>query len=98
MSFQDNVDLSEPIVSRFDLVLVLKDESNEQHDRDIANQVINSHFGGQIINNNGENNNINNNDEGIEHRVPNENILETKETQDDDLEPIDIDTLRMQVN
>jgi len=37
MSFYDNVDLSEPIVSRFDLVLVLKDEASEQHDRDIAN-------------------------------------------------------------
>jgi len=68
--------LTEPIVSRFDLVLVLKDESNEQHDRDIANYVINSHFGGQIVNNN---NNNNENDEN-EHRVPNENILDAKES------------------
>jgi len=56
--------------------LVLKDESNEQHDRDIANYVINSHFGGQIVNNN---NNNNENDEN-EHRVPNENILDAKES------------------
>lgn len=60
-------------MSRFDLVLVLKDESNEQHDRDIANYVINSHFGGQIVNNNNEN-------EENEHRVPNENILDAKES------------------
>lgn len=65
--------MTEPIVSRFDLVLVLKDESNEQHDRDIANYVINSHFGGQIVNNNNEN-------EENEHRVPNENILDAKES------------------
>lgn len=64
-------------MSRFDLVLVLKDESNEQHDRDIANYVINSHFGGEVINNHNLGNNDNND---TEHRVPNENILDAKES------------------
>lgn len=44
LSFYDNVDLSEPIISRFDLILVLKDESDETADKDLANFVINSHW------------------------------------------------------
>lgn len=86
------MDLSEPIVSRFDLVLVLKDEASEQHDRDIANYVINSHYGGQVINNN------NNIDDESDQRVNNENILASRDMIDDDIEPIDTSTLRMYVN
>lgn len=43
LSFQDNLNLSEPILSRFDVLCVLKDEFNLDHDRNLANFIINSH-------------------------------------------------------
>lgn len=43
LSFQDNLNLSEPILSRFDVLCVLKDEVNFAHDKQLANFIINSH-------------------------------------------------------
>ena len=50
MNFSDNVDLSEPILSRFDIIQVIKDEVNEALDRDLATFVINSHMENHIYN------------------------------------------------
>jgi DNA replication licensing factor MCM2 len=43
LSFQDNLNLSEPILSRFDVLCVLKDEINFAYDKQLANFIINSH-------------------------------------------------------
>ena len=40
----DNVDLTEPILSRFDILSVIKDEVNEEQDDALATFVINSHM------------------------------------------------------
>jgi len=39
-----NVDLTEPILSRFDILVVVKDEVNLDVDRNLATFVINSHI------------------------------------------------------
>lgn len=39
-------------MSRFDLILVLKDECDENADRDLANFVVNSHYKCHELNNN----------------------------------------------
>jgi DNA replication licensing factor MCM2 len=44
ISFRDNIDLSEPILSRFDLLCVIKDKPNEEVDGRLANFVINQHL------------------------------------------------------
>lgn len=44
MSFMDNVDLTDPIVSRFDVLCVVKDEVNTEHDSRLASFVVNSHI------------------------------------------------------
>ena len=44
LSFSDNVDLSDPILSRFDILNVVKDEVNENIDNDLSTFVINSHI------------------------------------------------------
>ena len=44
LNFQDNVDLTEPILSRFDILTVIKDEVNEEIDDALATFVINSHM------------------------------------------------------
>jgi DNA replication licensing factor MCM2 len=44
LSFADNADLSEPILSRFDVISVIKDEVNEEIDNDLSTFVINSHI------------------------------------------------------
>jgi len=44
LNFYENVDLSEPIVSRFDILLVLKDEVDINNDIDLSRFVLNSHF------------------------------------------------------
>lgn len=43
-SFADNVDLSDPILSRFDILNVVKDEVNEDIDYKLSTFVINSHM------------------------------------------------------
>lgn len=43
LSFQDNLNLSEPILSRFDVLCVLKDEVDFVYDKLLANFIINSH-------------------------------------------------------
>lgn len=44
LSFADNVDLTDPILSRFDILNVVKDEVNEEIDHDLSTFVINSHI------------------------------------------------------
>ncbi|MCP4763475.1 MAG: minichromosome maintenance protein MCM, partial [archaeon] len=39
----ENINLSPPILSRFDLIFVVKDVPNEDHDRDIADFILNMH-------------------------------------------------------
>ena len=44
MNFCDNVDLTDPILSRFDLLAVVKDDIDEDYDDALATFVINSHI------------------------------------------------------
>ena len=44
ISFADNVSLSDPILSRFDIIKVMKDKPNEEIDSNLAIFVINSHM------------------------------------------------------
>ncbi len=44
LAFSDNVDLTDPILSRFDILCVLKDEVQIQQDKDLATFIINSHI------------------------------------------------------
>jgi DNA replication licensing factor MCM2 len=44
LSFADNVDLTDPILSRFDILCVVKDEVQLQQDMELATFVINSHI------------------------------------------------------
>lgn len=44
LSFADNVNLSEPILSRFDILCVLRDEVDTTKDSDLASFIINSHI------------------------------------------------------
>jgi DNA replication licensing factor MCM2 len=44
LSFADNVNLSEPILSRFDILCVLRDEVEPTKDSDLASFIINSHI------------------------------------------------------
>ena len=44
LNFNDNVDLTDPILSRFDLLAVVKDDINEDYDDALATFVINSHI------------------------------------------------------
>ena len=44
LNFNDNVDLTDPILSRFDLLAVVKDEVDEDYDDALATFVINSHI------------------------------------------------------
>lgn len=43
-AFNDNVDLTDPILSRFDLLTVIKDEAREEQDDALATFVLNSHM------------------------------------------------------
>lgn len=44
LNFMDNVNLSEPILSRFDIVKVIRDKPNESLDYDLSSFVIKSHM------------------------------------------------------
>ena len=44
MSFKDNVELSDPILSRFDVLCVLKDEVDICTDRKLSDFIIESHI------------------------------------------------------
>lgn len=44
LAFHDNVDLTDPILSRFDILQVVKDEVNPEVDNALASFVINSHI------------------------------------------------------
>lgn len=43
-NFNDNVDLTDPILSRFDLLTVIKDEVDKDVDDALATFVLNSHM------------------------------------------------------
>jgi DNA replication licensing factor MCM2 len=43
-NFNDNVDLTDPILSRFDILTVVKDEVKEEIDDALATFVLNSHM------------------------------------------------------
>lgn len=44
LSFADNVHLSDPIISRFDILLVIKDGHNPQIDSELSKFVIEQHM------------------------------------------------------
>lgn len=44
MTFSENVNLSEPILSRFDILCVVKDENDPMQDQHLANFVVKSHI------------------------------------------------------
>jgi DNA replication licensing factor MCM2 len=44
MNFNDNVDLTDPILSRFDLLTVIRDDATEEVDDALATFVLNSHM------------------------------------------------------
>ena len=44
LNFNDNVDLTDPILSRFDILSVIRDEPQEDVDDALATFVINSHM------------------------------------------------------
>jgi DNA replication licensing factor MCM2 len=44
LNFIDNVDLTDPILSRFDVLSVMRDEVEEENDDNMASFVINSHI------------------------------------------------------
>lgn len=44
LTFSENVDLSDPILSRFDILNVIKDEVDEEIDYNLSTFVINSHM------------------------------------------------------
>ncbi|EEA06435.1 DNA replication licencing factor MCM2, putative [Cryptosporidium muris RN66] len=52
LTFKDNVDLTDPIISRFDVLAVLKDEVHPMKDELLANFVVQSHMNSQGIYNN----------------------------------------------
>lgn len=47
LTFKDNVDLTDPIISRFDVLAVLKDEVHPMKDELLANFVVQSHMNSQ---------------------------------------------------
>lgn len=49
LSFADNVNLSDPILSRFDIMCVLRDEVDPAQDGDLATFIINSHINNHPI-------------------------------------------------
>ncbi|ORD94898.1 MCM2 [Enterospora canceri] len=44
LSFSQNVNLSDPIISRFDILCVIRDEIDEKNDRELARRIIRNHF------------------------------------------------------
>jgi DNA replication licensing factor MCM2 len=44
LNFADNVNLSDPILSRFDIVKIVRDRPNEQLDYDLSTFLISSHM------------------------------------------------------
>jgi DNA replication licensing factor MCM2 len=44
LNFNDNVDLTDPILSRFDILTVIRDEADDANDDRLATFVINSHM------------------------------------------------------
>jgi len=54
LSFADNVNLSDPILSRFDILCVLRDEVDAAQDSDLATFIINSHIKNHPANEDGD--------------------------------------------
>ncbi len=44
LNFNENIDLTDPILSRFDILAVVRDEVDEDYDDELATFVINSHM------------------------------------------------------
>jgi len=44
LSFIDNISLTDPIISRFDIIKIVKDKCNEEIDKNLSTFVINSHM------------------------------------------------------
>ncbi|XP_008204892.1 DNA replication licensing factor Mcm2 [Nasonia vitripennis] len=79
MTFSENVDLSEPILSRFDILCIVKDEVDPMQDRHLANFVVNSHIRHHPTNS--------------ERTVPSQ-LEATAEKDPDEFEPLDQDVLK----
>ncbi|KAL6939511.1 minichromosome maintenance protein 5 [Hanseniaspora osmophila] len=79
----ENIDFQTTILSRFDMIFIVKDEHNEQRDISIANHVMNIHTG------RGNNNNHNND--------PN-NIAGNNQNENSDFEEVPIETLKKYVS
>ena len=56
LSFNHNVNLTDPIISRFDILCVIKDDVDEIKDKDLANKIIKNHSNNQLLNNNNSEN------------------------------------------
>ncbi|OMJ72124.1 hypothetical protein SteCoe_29507 [Stentor coeruleus] len=64
-TFAENVDLSDPILSRFDILCVVKDEVDLSHDHSLATHVLNSH--------------IKNHPDGVQNRTELEDTFQPRE-------------------
>lgn len=56
LSFNHNVNLTDPIISRFDILCVIKDDVDEIKDKDLANKIIKNHSNNQLLSNNNSEN------------------------------------------
>ncbi|XP_058790976.1 DNA replication licensing factor Mcm2 [Phymastichus coffea] len=79
VTFIDNVNLSEPITSRFDILCIVKDEVDPMLDRHLANFVVNSHIKHHPTNS--------------EKIVPSQ-LKESAEKNPNDFEPLDQEVLK----
>ncbi|KAL7296506.1 hypothetical protein TKK_0009943 [Trichogramma kaykai] len=79
LTFSDNVDLSEPIISRFDILCIVKDEVDPMQDRHLANFVVNSH--------------IKHHPSNLEKVVPSQ-LENSAVKESDEFEPLDQDVLK----
>ena len=100
-SFAENVELTDPILQRFDILCVLQDVVEESNDRKLSSFVLNSHIRDHpevdydtklIINNENINNNYNNNNNN------NNNNDNSSSSNDDDIEPLSQEMLRKYIS
>ncbi|XP_014218789.1 DNA replication licensing factor Mcm2 [Copidosoma floridanum] len=79
MTFSQNVELTDPIISRFDILCIVKDEVDPMQDRHLANFVVNSHIRHHPTNS--------------ERIVPSQ-LEDTAEKDPNQFEPLDQDILK----
>ena len=82
LNFSDNVDLTDPILSRFDVLAVVKDEIDKQNDDALAAFVLNNHIKSHPEFNS----------EGTEN--PSDLLLEEVKEESDPIEPLSQDILK----